>query len=96
MIWWWKTEMYLLVKYTIGWAFRYGVPGRQWLIIPLFFQGLIMATAWLVASPIVRHPTPPVFSTWFIGRCHAYMLGTHTWEELSNMQSHRVWTNSNR
>jgi hypothetical protein len=68
-------EMHLLVSYSLGWALKFGVPGRRWLIIPLAFQGFIMATAWLVASPIVRHPKPPVFKPWFIGRCQAYMSG---------------------
>jgi hypothetical protein len=75
MLRWYMMEMHLLYGYAMGWALKFGVPGRRWLIIPLAFQGFIMATAWLVASPIVRHPKPPVFKPWFIGRCQAYMRG---------------------
>jgi len=72
---WYKTEMYMLCIYCRGWALKFGVPGRRWLAIVLFFQGVILATAWLIASPIIRHPKPPVFKPWFIGRCHNYMRG---------------------
>ena len=75
MIRWYKQEMILLYRYSMGWAFKFGVPGRRWLIIPLSFQGFILATAWLVVSPIIRYYKPPVFKPWFIGRCHLYMRG---------------------
>ena len=92
MLRWYTTEMLLLYGYSKGWALKFGVPGRRWLIIPMTFQAIIMATAWLVASPIVRHPKPPVFQTWFIGRCHAYMTG-RSWETIKDRSRYTrgVW-----
>lgn len=83
MIRWYIQEMQLLAAYSRGWALKFGVPGRRWLIIPMTFQAAILAVAWLVASPIVRHPKPPVFQTWFIGRCHAYMKG-RSWKQIKD------------
>ena len=75
MAYWYICEVRMLVQYSIGWALRYGVPGRRWLIIPLFVQGLLLATGWLIASPIIRYYRPPTLDSWFVGRCHKYMLG---------------------
>jgi len=75
MIHWYKTEMYLLCIYCRDWALKFGVPGRRWLAIVLFFQGTALATAWLVASPLIRHHRPPVFKPWFVRTCHNYMRG---------------------
>jgi hypothetical protein len=75
MLRWYRTEMHLLKNYSLGWALKFGVPGRRWLIIPLGMWGFCMATAWLVASPIVRHHKPPALKPWFIGRCQLYMRG---------------------
>jgi hypothetical protein len=86
MIRWYITEMRLLFAYSRDWALKFGVPGHRWLIIPMAGQAVLMATAWLVVSPIVRHPKPPVFKAFFIGRCHAYMLGA-TWAQLKNRKT---------
>jgi hypothetical protein len=75
LIHWYRTEMFMLFIYCRDWALKFGVPGRRWLAIVLFFQGVALATSWLVVSPLVRHRTPPVFRPTYIRLCHEYMRG---------------------
>jgi hypothetical protein len=90
MLRWYKTEVGLLTDYCCGWALKFAVPGRRWFTIILFAWGLAMATAWLVASPIVRHHKPPVLKPWFIGRSHLYMRGA-TLEECKILPLGECW-----
>jgi hypothetical protein len=86
---WYKTEMLLLKQYTIGWVLHYGAPGRRWLAIVLAVQGVFVAACLMLVSPFLSLRRPPVFSAWFIGRCHNYMRGSRQWWHMEN---HKIFS----